>query len=50
MTCQIGSIVRVSGKKKPWGQRGERLKKSGTLHCCFIAHFEVAVILLSPKF
>jgi len=36
-------------KEKPWGQIGEELKKSGTFQC-FIAHFEVTVILLSLKF
>jgi len=37
-------------KEKLWGQIGEELKKSGKFQCSFIAHIEVAIILLSPKF
>ena len=37
-------------KEKLWGQIGEELKKSGKFHCSLIAHIEVAIILLSPKF
>jgi hypothetical protein len=37
-------------KEKLWGQIGEELKKSGKFLCFFIAHFEVTIILLSPKF
>jgi len=36
-------------KEKLWGQICEELKKSGKFRC-FIAHFEVTIILLSPKF
>ena len=36
-------------KEKLWGQTGEDLKKSVKFQCCFIAHFEVTVILLSPS-
>jgi hypothetical protein len=43
MTCQIRSIVTVSGKKNLWGQIGEGLKKSGKFESFFIAHFEVTV-------
>ena len=46
MTCQIRSIVTVSGKKKLWGQIGEELKKADEFQCIFIAHFEVTMILL----
>jgi len=37
-------------KEKLWGQIGEELKKSGKLQCSFIAHTEVTIVLLSPKF
>jgi len=37
-------------KEKMWGQIGEEMKKSGKFQCFFIAHFEVTIILLSPKF
>jgi hypothetical protein len=37
-------------KEKLWGQIGEEFKKSCKVPMCFIAHFEVTVILLSPKF
>ena len=37
-------------KEKLWGQIGEKLKKSGKFQCSFIAHIEVTIILLSPKF
>jgi hypothetical protein len=37
-------------KEKLWGQIGEELKKSGKSSRVFIAHFEVTIILLSPKF
>jgi len=37
-------------KEKLWGQIGEELKKSGKFQCFIIAHFEVTIILLSPKF
>jgi hypothetical protein len=39
-------------KEKLWGQIGEELKKSGKFQCLFFffAHFEVSIILLSPKF
>jgi hypothetical protein len=33
-----------------WGQIGEKIKKSGMFQCFFIAHFEVTITLLSPKF
>jgi hypothetical protein len=33
-----------------WGQVSEKLKKSGNFQCSFIAHFEVTIILFSPKF
>jgi len=33
-----------------WGRIGEELKKSGKFPCFFISHFEVIIILLSPKF
>jgi hypothetical protein len=36
-------------KVKLWGQIGEELKKSLSSNV-FIAHFEVTIILLSPKF
>jgi len=49
MTYQIRNIVAVSGGKKLWGQIGEELKKSGKF-LCFIAHFEVSIFLLAPKF
>jgi len=37
-------------KEKLWGQIAEELKKSGKFKYFFIAHFEVSIILLSPKF
>jgi len=37
-------------KEKLWGQIGEELKKSGNFQCSFIAHIEVTIFLLSPKF
>ena len=37
-------------KEKLWGQISEKLKKSGNFQCSFIAHFEVTIILFSPKF
>jgi hypothetical protein len=37
-------------KEKLGGQIGEELKKSGKFQCFFIVHFEVTIILLSPKF
>jgi hypothetical protein len=37
-------------KEKLWEQIGEKLKKSGNFQCFFIAHFEVIIILSSPKF
>jgi hypothetical protein len=36
-------------KEKLWGQIGEELKKSPKSHV-LIAHVEVTIILLSPKF
>jgi len=42
MTCQIRSIVAVSGKKKLWVvQIGEELKKSGKFHCFFYCAFGI---------
>jgi hypothetical protein len=49
MTCQIRSIVSV-WKEKLWEQIGEELKKSDKFQCSFIAHIEVTISLLSPKF
>ena len=38
-------------KENLWRQIGKEMKKSGKFQCFFfIAHFEVAIILLSPKF
>jgi hypothetical protein len=38
-------------KEKLWGQIGEELKKPSKFQCFFfIAHFELIVILLSPKY
>jgi hypothetical protein len=37
-------------KEKLRGQIGEELKNQATVPMCFIAHFEVAIILLAPKF
>ena len=37
-------------KEKLWGQIGEELEKIGKFQCSFIAHTEVTIILLSPKF
>jgi hypothetical protein len=37
-------------KEKLWGQIGDELKWSGKFQCSFIAHIEVTIILLSPKF
>jgi len=37
-------------KEKLWGQIGEELKKPGKFQYFFIAHFEVTIILSSPKF
>jgi hypothetical protein len=37
-------------KEKLWGQVGEEIKNSGMFKCFFIAHFEVIIILLPPKF
>ena len=38
-------------REKLWGQTGEELKKSGKFQLSFFAaHFEVTVILSSPKF
>jgi hypothetical protein len=37
-------------KEKLWEQIGEELKKSGKFQCSFIAHIEVTIILLLPKF
>jgi hypothetical protein len=37
-------------EKKLWRQIGEELKKSGKFQCSFIAHFEITITLLSPKF
>jgi len=38
-------------KEKLWGQTGEELKKNQLIsNGFFIAHFEVTIILLSPKF
>jgi hypothetical protein len=33
-----------------WGQIGGKLKKIPQVPLYFIAHFEVTIILLSPKF
>ena len=37
-------------KENLWGQIGEQLKKSGQFQCSFIAHIEIIIVLLSPKF
>jgi hypothetical protein len=37
-------------KEKLWGQIGEELKNLISSNVFFIAHFEVTIILLSPKF
>jgi hypothetical protein len=37
-------------KEKLWGQIGKELKKTGEIQCFFIAHFEVTIILSTPKF
>jgi hypothetical protein len=37
-------------KEKLWRQIGAEFKKSGKFKCSFIAHIEVTIILLSPKF
>jgi len=37
-------------KEKLLGQIGEELKISGKFRCSFIAHIEVTIILLSPRF
>jgi len=37
-------------KENLWGQIGEELKKRGNFQCSFIAHIEVAIILLSLMF
>jgi hypothetical protein len=36
-------------KDKLWGQIGEKLRKSSKIYV-IVAHFEVNIILLSPKF
>jgi hypothetical protein len=37
--------------KEKWRRQiGEEMKKSGKFHRFFIAHFEVTIILSSPKF
>jgi hypothetical protein len=36
-------------KEKLWGQIGEEIKKSAKFQCFFIAHFEITIILSSPK-
>jgi hypothetical protein len=46
MTCQIRSIVTVSGKKSCGDKK---VKKSGKFQCYFNAHFEVTIILSSLK-
>jgi len=40
----------VYGKKNCGDKQVKSLKKSGKFQCSFIAHIEVAIILLSPKF
>jgi len=37
-------------KEKLWGQIGEQLKKIWYVPMFFIAHIEVTIVLLSPKF
>jgi hypothetical protein len=38
-------------KEKLWGQIGEQLKKNQVIvPMCFIAHFELTIIIVSPKF
>jgi hypothetical protein len=50
MTCKQEALIVTVWKEKLWGQIGEELNKSGKLHCYFIAHIEVTIILLSSKF
>ena len=37
-------------EEKLWGQIGEKSKNSGKFQCLFIAHFQVTIIVSSPKF
>jgi hypothetical protein len=37
-------------KKKMWGQIGKELKKQIIVTMCFIAHFELTIIVVSPNF
>jgi hypothetical protein len=46
MTCQIRNIVTVSGKKII----GEEFKNQVSFNAFFIAHFEVTIVISSPKF
>jgi len=58
LVCKCGELYDISNKKysnsvwkeKVWEKLGEELKKLGKFQCAFIAHLEVTIILLSPKF